>query len=156
MADLSGRSDRLVGQHFWIGEPDMRFELKTVACPEVGRLIVRACMSFIRLYVYNIEDYELELALTEAVNNVVKHAYDSRGGEIEVSVSITSGEYIQCEVSDWGKRFVIQDTHPAESSTSGRGIYLMYKIADELDYYREGEKNTVRMRKYIKGEEWKI
>ncbi|MFO7817476.1 MAG: ATP-binding protein [Thermodesulfobacteriota bacterium] len=134
----------------------MKFELKTEACPEASRVLVRACMAFVRIFIHHADFYELELCLAEAVNNVVKHAYRRKDGELEIRVAAVSPEYIQFEVSDWGKPFVLPSKNPSHEDTSGRGIYIMNRIADEFDYVRIAEKNTVRMRKYIKEEEWKI
>jgi serine/threonine-protein kinase RsbW len=94
----------------------------------------------------------VELAVSEAVTNVVKHAYrdDDRGfGLLRVE---TSGDHIQVEVADWGpgfEEFLLKAGPPGKTSTSGYGLLMIQKLMDEVSYRREGDKNVLTMRRFL-------
>ncbi|MBT8764194.1 ATP-binding protein [Desulfohalobiaceae bacterium Ax17] len=141
----------------------MKITLKTTATPYTVRLVVKAVMTILEELIENDLLYELQLALTEACNNIVVHAYDGKEGELELRLKVVPLEYIQFEVIDWGKVFnspsILSSCSlvlPKEEATSGRGIFIIRKVADKFVYKRVDGKNLIIIRKYIQEEKWKV
>lgn len=95
------------------------------------------------------ENYGKILVSTlEAVNNAILHGNNSNPEKI-VSVAITySNKNLKIKVRDEGQGFkpeeVPDPTTPANiESLNGRGVYLMSKLADKIEYSKKG--NTVTM-----------
>ena len=79
---------------------------------------------------------DLKLALTEAVSNSVRHAYDSPGeGQVEIRYELRS-DRITVEVVDDGEGFD-PDEAPSfdgdELSEGGLGIAIIRTIADDVE-----------------------
>ena len=104
-----------------------------------------------------IETYYLELCLVEAVNNAIKHAYDSQEGHIvEVNIIYSSRE-ITFEVSDNGKQLTLYEPHFHDFDPEvlslvperGMGLHIIDSVIDEVTYRSDSGKNTLTMRKYL-------
>ena len=107
--------------------------------------------------------FNMELCVIEAVTNSIKHAYGGNPGQ-EVTVTFTLKEREAVfEVCDRGKpmnpeRLKNADlTHSnAERdyidaiSESGRGLGIMKKIMDHVEYRSENELNCLILRKNIR------
>jgi len=82
---------------------------------------------------------DLKLALSEAVSNSVRHAYDDAGGFVEVAYELSARE-LAIEVVDDGAGFD-PERPPAlggeELSEGGLGIAIIRTIAD--DFFIESE-----------------
>ncbi|GEN32979.1 MULTISPECIES: anti-sigma B factor RsbW [Aneurinibacillus] len=113
-------------------------------------------------FTYNdIED--IKVALAEACNNVVSHAYkNSEVGEISVDFHVEV-DRLQIIVSDEGAAFDAKKLKKEASSLHGKsldeidvgglGIYLMKTLMDEIEY-DTGEKGVkVSLTKYLKRDE---
>jgi serine/threonine-protein kinase RsbW len=96
--------------------------------------------------------YNLELAVDEAVANVIEHAY-AVGTSPEVRrVEVTlkaDGEGVTVEVRDWGESFS-PETVPApdlgQAQEHGYGLYLMRSLVDELAFHADATSgNTVTL-----------
>jgi anti-sigma regulatory factor (Ser/Thr protein kinase) len=97
----------------------------------------------------------IELAVVEAANNIVSHAYGgSPGRPVELSVKRLSGAF-EFSLADTGAPFDpgsaadprfdwdgIQDV-PEE----GRGLFIIRSVMDSLEFSRDGEFNLTNMRK---------
>jgi serine/threonine-protein kinase RsbW len=105
----------------------------------------------------------VELALVEAVNNVIRHGYAGRPGEdVEVSVALQPDQVV-VEVVDHASpmdgalieeasasRF---DFDPADLDAvpeSGMGLALIQMSMDEVEYRAEGGANRLRMVKRVR------
>lgn len=78
---------------------------------------------------------DLRLALTEAVSNSIRHAYDGEGGTVEIAFELSSAR-LEVEVVDDGAGFD-PSTPPAlegeELAEGGLGIAIIRTITDELE-----------------------
>ncbi|MFN2526561.1 MAG: ATP-binding protein [Actinomycetota bacterium] len=86
---------------------------------------------------------DIELAVTEACTNVLKHASDSDGAyEVEVKLDET---FSTIRVMDRGSGFADSGTVPTteEPSEGGRGIHLMKALVDDLRFSARPERGTV-------------
>jgi serine/threonine-protein kinase RsbW len=86
---------------------------------------------------------DIELALTEAVTNVLDHA--AQGDEYEVSAGI-DGDVCVIEVVDRGAGFDSgelghDDAHP--DAEEGRGIQIMRALVDKVTFDNVGREGTV-------------
>lgn len=100
--------------------------------------------------------YQLQLALVEAVTNIIVHAYrGERGHPIWLEMS-QDHEGLTFEVRDKGTFFDFSKLpdpdlkrHVAERKTGGLGVYMMRKLMDDLKISHEGDWNVLRMRKRL-------
>jgi anti-sigma regulatory factor (Ser/Thr protein kinase) len=134
---------------------------QTTARITESRRLAKAVISVIEDLLSDPESiYELELALTEACFNVARHAYANRKpGEIEVLLRLEEAERsIRLEVSDWGEGPPVlkEDGRPAESLESGRGLYLIWRIADRVETWSDDGKNTIGFSKWFREDQWRI
>ena len=110
----------------------------------------------------DMDAYQVELCVSEAVTNAILHAYDSRPGHI-VSLLVSIGqEGMLLECGDQGKAMsaeqVMRVTH--ESSVvdlqrkslreGGRGLQIIRGIMDEVAYTTNGKSHCLRMAKRFK------
>ncbi|BBD08908.1 ATP-binding SpoIIE family protein phosphatase [Desulfovibrio ferrophilus] len=103
--------------------------------------------------------YDLDLALTEAVANVVEHAYpEGQPGDVDVEVRVIPGRSVSMEVRDSGPGFdpTGRDVNPpGPEAVSGRGLYIISQLAETLDVVRRDGMNIVSFTKNIEKEAWK-
>jgi serine/threonine-protein kinase RsbW len=93
---------------------------------------------------------QCRLAMAEGFTNAVRHAHKNLPEEstVKIEVLLTRTE-IEIKIWDWGEAF---DLHKFIAQTSrkhynwlnsGRGIPLLVKIADRLEYRRLGSRNCL-------------
>lgn len=102
-----------------------------------------------------LEGYLIETSIVEAVNNVVKHAYDDPCGKKLTVVCRAHADRVEFEVWDWGKgmngvedrslNFDPKDVHNLPES--GMGLFIIQQVMDIVEYTREGDKNVLKMTK---------
>jgi len=89
------------------------------------------------------EIFDIRLALEEAITNAIKHG-NRLDPELDVEVSITcDGEDLVMAVRNQGKGFDVKDvpdpTMPqTRMRSSGRGIFLIKKVMDEVTFHDGG------------------
>ncbi len=104
------------------------------------------------------ETYKVQMAVDEAVTNVIQHAY--RGvddGRIEIFCERRGNEFIT-EIVDFGKPFdaskvPMPRVHGplARRGIGGLGVFFMKKLMDKVEFSHGAESgNRVRMVKRIK------
>lgn len=93
---------------------------------------------------------EFEIALVESLNNLVVHASgDGKGLDIHLSVECMAS-MIRATISDNSPGFdwIESPELPADDfSESGRGMFLLHELVDQIDYYRGKTKNILRFEK---------
>lgn len=105
----------------------------------------------------DVESFQLELAITEAANNIVKHSYNyQKNATINLKFSTTSSK-VTCVFVDTGKfeNFLKNNglddiaTDTTALPPSSRGIFIICDVMDEVSYRRSGEKNILTLVKYL-------
>jgi len=92
------------------------------------------------------------IAVTEAVNNAIKHGNNSdKSKSVDLSLSLEESQ-IRFEVRDQGEGFNYKDlpdpTAPENlEKPGGRGIFLMKNLSDEVNFKEEGK--VVELNFYI-------
>jgi len=93
---------------------------------------------------------DVNLALTEAVTNLVKHAYIGSIGEGELEVRFQEDDTVLCTVSDNGPGIHARQNDPIwydvqSAPEQGFGLLLMTSLAKSLNIEKVGTQNVVKM-----------
>ncbi len=78
---------------------------------------------------------EIEVAMTEALSNVIRHSYDGRAGEpVQLAVEIDDDRFA-LEICDRGRAFDPERYRPPDLDAhgdGGYGVYLMEELMDDV------------------------
>ena len=139
-----------------------RFMFQTQASPAASRRLAKAVVYILTDAVSDRDLlYNIDLSLSEACANVVRHAYAhepfSPNQLIQIDIVLNEGETIEIEVSDWGCGFPewpvdIQNASP--EAEGGRGLFIMSELADEFKLKREGDRNSVYLKMHVEESRW--
>lgn len=103
--------------------------------------------------------YDLDLAMTEAVSNVTCHAYSEQETcFLGISLETTPGKLVRITVMDKGKCWDQSDISselPQAWSEGGRGIPLMTRLCDRVEFTRKDDTNIVTLTKHIPPDAWR-
>ena len=97
----------------------------------------------------------LNLAMEEAVSNVIFYGFENRNGEIEITFSLKDGKLVFTIVDDGVEFDLTLKENPdttlsvEERPVGGLGIFLIKQIMNEIEYRRENGKNILIMSKSI-------
>ena len=96
--------------------------------------------------------YHLNLVLTEALSNAICHANaGDPTKEVRVSISASDKDLKIC-VFDQGKGFDIQPLAKMkvhETAEGGRGVQIIFKLMDRVEYLRKDSGNVLEMTKRL-------
>ncbi|MDD5033577.1 MAG: ATP-binding protein [Methylococcaceae bacterium] len=95
--------------------------------------------------------YTLNLVLTEALANAIKHA-GCENPVLRVYISIEEND-LCIQVYDQGKGFDISELpcpDPEELCERGRGIFIIRNLMDSVDYRKTESGNVLEMKKKLK------
>ena len=94
--------------------------------------------------------FKLEVALEEALVNIMYYAYEDGAGEIQVVCRTGDNGLFVIEITDRGHPFDISVVSSPdlvskvdERRIGGLGIHLMKNLMDKVSYRREREKNIL-------------
>lgn len=99
----------------------------------------------------------IEICLTEALNNVIKHSYKSDNTQsIELLVKKDSN-YFEIIIIDSGLprenlnvRKLDYDPEDIDNlPESGMGLYIIQQLVDETNYYTKDKKNYFSLKKWL-------
>ena len=96
--------------------------------------------------------YQAELAVVEAVNNAIEHAYHGEPDHtVEIEI-LVEAERLVFRVAESGKAFdpgaiaaISATAAAAELEEGGRGIAIMRAVMDELRYQSVGGRNVLTL-----------
>ncbi|MCE2440213.1 MAG: ATP-binding protein [Candidatus Latescibacteria bacterium] len=96
--------------------------------------------------------HQVDLAIEEIGNNIVRHGFGGGPGEIEITLTSES-DAITIEISDDGRAFnpledaPIPDVEAAleDRPIGGLGVHLVLTMIDEMHYRRENERNHLTL-----------
>ncbi|MFP4477074.1 MAG: ATP-binding protein [Desulfatibacillaceae bacterium] len=123
----------------------------------VGIAVNRIC-SYMDLP--ELEAYQLETCVVEAVNNAVEHAYDGVfGHEVEVVVKLAP-DRIRFEVYDAGRplpsadppEFNIDPDDLESLPERGMGLFIIHQVMDVVEYRVEEGRNVLVMERLLSRE----
>ncbi len=100
--------------------------------------------------------YACQLAVCEAVENIVKHGYrGERSGEIEARIHVTPGD-LTVELLDSAPPFnpAAKRSTPSwnlqDPPVGGLGLIMIHKVMDEVKYRRKRGRNWLLLRKRVR------
>jgi len=108
----------------------------------------------------NLEEHlcnAVEICLTEALNNVIKHSYNGENSKtIDINVKKDS-KFLEIKIVDFGlprKNLVIKDLDfdPKDIDNlpeSGMGLFIIKQLMDELSYGSNEGKNYFILKKWL-------
>ncbi|MFD0674001.1 anti-sigma B factor RsbW [Cohnella sp. GCM10027633] len=136
--------------------------LTVPASPEYVDLIRLTLYGIAGKLKFSFEDIEdMKVAVSEACNNAVLHAYGGENGTIEVKFVTTDNE-LSITVRDQGRSFtVVEGGEPValhgksidEIQSGGLGLYLMQALMDRVDVRNENGTAVTMTKKRMKSEE---
>lgn len=101
---------------------------------------------------------KLELALEEALVNIIKHGYPQSSGDIDIAVNQIAHMGIKVTLKDNGISYNPLKNAPSVNKdpatplelkpVGGYGIHLILSIMDQVDYQRQGDANILTLIKY--------
>ena len=95
--------------------------------------------------------YDAELAISEALANVIEHAYlFDNTGKIELSLKWNQDDELVVNIRDFGRKCNPDEFHSRDLdqlAESGLGIYLMNTLMDEVSFRSDFEVGTAIMLK---------
>lgn len=145
----------------WIDFPGpVIFEAEATATATAARNLARQAVGRLSGLIENADVlYDLDLALTEAVSNVVEHAYPPDApGPVQIRMMADRGRSVSMEVRDEGPGFDPRGRSaapPGPEAESGRGVYIISQLAETWSVTREDGKTVVRFGKNIEKKAWK-
>ena len=102
---------------------------------------------------------KVELVLEEVFTNIIKYAYPTGEGDVEVQCARLNTDKLCFVIQDWGNPFnPLMKNNPDlsgdlfERRIGGLGIFLVRTMVDELDYRYEEGKNILKLCITIKKE----
>lgn len=105
-----------------------------------------------------VEAYQVQLAVVEAINNVIKHAYEEQSHhDVELSVSLYWDRMVFVvldrgkKFSDFPKKELQFDSQDLQSlPEGGMGLFIIQNVMDEIKYQSDQDINMLTMIKYFK------
>ena len=103
------------------------------------------------------EVVKIELAVEEALVNIISYGYPNTSGHISLSCSIQEKEGIRIVIQDKGipynpltnSKLFDPESALETRGIGGYGIFFILKIMDEVKYDRENNSNILTLTKYI-------
>lgn len=105
---------------------------------------------------------DVELALVEAITNVIRHGYGPNGGPIRVEVAAGSGGVV-IRIFDWGQpipgnalsqaglaRFDFNPENLSEIPEGGMGLSIITSTMDQVTYRSDEGQNTLTLIRYLR------
>jgi serine/threonine-protein kinase RsbW len=97
--------------------------------------------------------FHLNLVLTEAATNAICHANkEDPDKHLRVIIAISETQ-LTMQVFDQGQGFDIKAfarSEAKETAEEGRGIPLIFRLMDQVDYHRQAEGNVLEMKKTLR------
>lgn len=130
---------------------ELHIEADLANLTSVARFISTCCEQW---QVDEDSTYKIELAIDEAVTNIIEHAYEGIEGEVVLRCWVAE-HHFYVQLLDWGKGFDLEDVAQpnitgslAERSTGGLGLYFMRQLMDEVHFESDESCNTLQMVKH--------
>ncbi|WP_239618492.1 anti-sigma B factor RsbW [Cohnella mopanensis] len=136
--------------------------LTVPALPEYVDLVRLTLYGIASKMKFTFEDIEdMKVAVSEACNNAVLHAYGGAEGKIEIQFA-SYDEELAITVRDYGRSFTASENKETPSlhgksineiQSGGLGLYLMQALMDRVDVQNDGGTAVTLTKKRMKSEE---
>ncbi len=128
------------------------------SAPYEGRRLAKELVDYFSKYIADGEIlHDLDIILTEACANVVRHAYGDDVGRLEVRTRVEPGAWIEIEIVDWGGGFGedVRFENPGPDSEGGRGMFIISMLVDVCEVRESEGENIMFIHKDIGKHKWK-
>ena len=94
--------------------------------------------------------WKIELAVEEALVNIIEHGYCDESQKIHIQCNTTSNMFT-VQIADTARPFnpTTYSGPSEEPFERGRGIRLMRAVTDRMEYYRDDQINILTLKKLI-------
>ena len=97
--------------------------------------------------------YQINLVLTEAMSNAIRHADTKTGNSHQVHINISIiNDNLHIKVYDQGKGFNLDSLPPPDFQglkEGGRGVFIIQSIMDSVSCRKEGGGHVIEMIKFL-------
>jgi serine/threonine-protein kinase RsbW len=106
---------------------------------------------------------DLELAIVEAISNVIRHGYGPAGGPVKVEAEAVPGDGVTIRVHDWGRpipgdalagaglsRFDFDPDDLDAIPSGGMGLSLITAVMDDVAYRSDEGQNVLTLRRGLR------
>jgi serine/threonine-protein kinase RsbW len=97
--------------------------------------------------------YNVLLSVHEICSNIIEHAYENKGGRIEIDIQMDEQSgVLTVDLFDEGQSFNLADVSQPDLDSApvrGYGLFLVHELMDEVSYSPVDEKNHWRLVKRI-------
>lgn len=141
-----------------IGDHDIRFSIEgDINVIRIVNVIVNVVLKHIEFgETSKFFIFDVSFSIEEAIINLYTHSYDGRAGRVEVEMCFKDDRLI-VTISDYGEKGIELDLNAVLSAPpidkfapKGRGLMLIRKAVDEIEYQTQNGKNTLQLVKKIR------
>ena len=97
--------------------------------------------------------YNILLSVHEICTNIIEHAYENKGGRIEIDVQMDEQSgVLTIDLFDNGRSFNLTDVPQPDLDSApirGYGLFLVHELMDDVSYTSTREKNHWRLLKRV-------
>jgi serine/threonine-protein kinase RsbW len=97
--------------------------------------------------------YNILLSVHEICTNIIEHAYENKGGQIEIDIEFDEQlGVLTVDLFDIGRSFELADVPQPDLDSApirGYGLFLVHELMDEVSYTPSQEKNHWQLVKRI-------
>ena len=123
----------------------MKLEIKSD--PANLKIVRRNVENFCREKEINIDVFNVKLAIDEALQNIIRYAYDfDKTKDIIITFEQTSEKSLKVELRDFGTRVSTSQIKPRELDDvrpGGLGIHFIKSIVKGMSYEHKGDGGTL-------------
>src|SRR5262249_36852250 len=127
-------------------EPAGSFSIELPARPEILAVLRRRLRAWLSRHGFDGSAGEIVLAVSEALNNAIEHAYGRQGGNVRMQMRAGGGS-LRIEGADRGRGH-----EPVPNDERGRGIMLMKSMMSNVEIESNGDGTTVRLERSAQGD----
>ena len=102
---------------------------------------------FCKENVLKIDIFEVKLAIDEALQNIIRYAYDfDKTKKIIITLNKITDDSLKIEIRDFGKRVSTSNIKPRELDDvkpGGLGIHFIKSIAKKMSYEHKDDGGTI-------------
>jgi serine/threonine-protein kinase RsbW len=97
--------------------------------------------------------YNVLLSVHEICTNMIEHAYENKGGQIEIDIQLDEQSgVLAVDLFDEGRSFELADVPQPDLASApirGYGLFLVHELMDKVTYFPGQEKNHWQLIKRI-------
>ena len=97
--------------------------------------------------------YNVLLSVHEICTNIIEHAYENKGGQIEIDIQMDEQSgVLTVDLFDKGRSFELANVPQPDLDSApvrGYGLFLVHELMDKVSYFPAQEKNHWQLVKYF-------